>query len=251
MVAVAVQVGVGRDGAQLWQAARMINDIHEGGGRRSPLPPLLCSGGHKRRGRWSAVAICRAVLIWHPPSLGPRSHRVEPTSSVTPVEDVWWQTALGSAPPRPHGGTSSKSARVDPPPAPWRRAGANEVGAFWLDWNRGAALEAAQSVRSTWFIWFWGFVSYLGQRNLRFFSSSDISVEYLGQRSLHFFLLTDQQRLGPSGSWAQPESRFSRTERRLDLPVQHHSCTYKHTPARSNEIRPSPELAPCMHGCLV
>ena len=55
----------------------------------------------------------------------------------------------------------------------------------------------------------------------------------------------------PPWSWAQPERRFSRTERRLDLPVQHHSCTYKHTPARSNEIRPSPELAPCMHGCLV
>ena len=196
--------------------------------------------GHMSRGAYLAPPVAWPTV---PPS--------RPTSSVTPVEDVWWQTALGSAPPRPHGGTSSKSARVDPPPAPWRRAGANEVGAFWLDWNRGAALEAAQSVRSTWFIWFWGFVSYLGQRNLRFFSSSDISVEYLGQRSLHFFLLTDQQRLGPSGSWAQPESRFSRTERRLDLPVQHHSCTYKHTPARSNEIRPSPELAPCMHGCLV
>ena len=96
------------------------------------------------------------------------------------------------------------------------------------------------------------FVSYLGQRSLQFFSSSSVSVKYLEQRSLRFFLLlTDQQRLGPSGSWAQPERRFSRTERRLDLPVQHHSCTYKHTPARSNEIRPSPELAPCMHGCLV
>ena len=76
VVAVEIQVNVRGDCAQLWQAARTIDGVHEGGGRRSPPPPLLCSGGHKRRGRWSAVAICRAVLIWHPPSLGPRSHRV-------------------------------------------------------------------------------------------------------------------------------------------------------------------------------
>ena len=114
--------------------------------------------GHMSRGAYLAPPVAWPTV---PPS--------RPTSSVTPVEDVWWQTALGSAPPRPYGGTSSKSARVDPPPAPWRRAGANGVGAFWLDWSRGAALVAAQSVRSTWFIWFWGFVSYLGQRNLRVF----------------------------------------------------------------------------------
>ena len=96
------------------------------------------------------------------------------------------------------------------------------------------------------------FVSYLGQRSLQVFLLQVFQLSIWSRGVCNFFLLlTDQQRLGPSGSWAQPERRFSRTERRLDLPVQHHSCTYKHTPARSNEIRPSPELAPCMHGCLV
>ena len=138
------------------------------GEEKPPAPPAVlwraqAQGEVVGRGHMSRGAYLAPPVAW--PTVPPS----RPTSSVTPVEDVWWQTALGSAPPRPHGGTSSKSARVDPPPAPWRRAGANEVGAFWLDWNRGAALEAAQSVRSTWFIWFWGFVSYLGQRNLRFF----------------------------------------------------------------------------------
>ena len=89
------------------------------------------------------------------------------------------------------GGTSSKTAGVDPPPAPWRRTGAHGVRAFWLDWQRGAALEAAQSVRSTWFIWF-GICFVFGAEESADFSSSSISVKYLEQRSLQFFSSSDR-----------------------------------------------------------
>ena len=44
----------------------------------------------------------------------------------------------------------------------------------------------------------------------------------------------------PPWSWAQPESRFSRTERRLDLPVQHHKLYIQHIhqpdPKRSGRV---------------
>ena len=44
----------------------------------------------------------------------------------------------------------------------------------------------------------------------------------------------------PPWSWAQPESRLSRTERRLDLPVQHHKLYIQHIhqpdPKRSGRV---------------
>ena len=44
----------------------------------------------------------------------------------------------------------------------------------------------------------------------------------------------------PPWSWAQPESRFSQTERRLDLPVQHHKLYIQHIhqpdPKRSGRV---------------
>ena len=50
------------------------------------------------------------------------------------------------------------------------------VRAFWLDWQRGAALEAAQSVGATWFIWF-GICFVFGAEESAIFSSSSISVK--------------------------------------------------------------------------
>ena len=159
----------------------------------------------------------RAVLLWHPalPRHGP--HRVgrgrlphEHSSQTcgggrlsTGASKAVCRGMSGvgaSAPralalplhPRAAGdGTSSKTAGVDPPPAPWRRTGARGVRAFWLDWQRGAALEAAQSARSTWFIWF-GICFVFGAEESASFSSSSISVKYLEQRSLQFFSSSDR-----------------------------------------------------------
>ena len=170
----------------------------------------------------------RAVLFWHPALLrhGPtestevvchtstRLRRVVADGSRLGASKAVCRgmSGVGASAPRAlvlplhpraaGGGTSSKTAGVDPPPAPWRHIGAHGVRAFWLDWQRGAALEAAQSVRSTWFIWF-GICFVFGAEESAIFSSSSISVKYLEQRSLKFFFffffLTAQQGLGPSG----------------------------------------------------
>jgi len=158
--------------------ARSTTSTKAGGGEapRRPCCALAGTGAGEGGQPWQEARGASLAPRAAPPRPPPSRPRSSTTRAL--VSDVWWRTALdrrleavcrgmsgvgANAPralvlplhPRAAGdGTSSKTAGVDPPPAPWRRTGARGVRAFWLDWQRGAALEAAQSARSTWFIWF-------------------------------------------------------------------------------------------------